>query len=178
MIETTIKPEPSAYSQLADIDDRLAGLDEDLKLLGGEELADRKRVEKAVNGEDATLYKMLQEKVDITESKLSFVRKQKHLLLKARQPLVAEVSRLDQLRYSTAQSDLRKELNQAARKSKPSAEDTVAKWLAKFAYSSGTFPNKVSLDRLFSDAKIKAQSICDGYRKVGDKDCPYGGNRK
>ena len=167
MAETMTKTELSAHEELADIDDRLAGLDQDLKLLDVEELNARRDVEKAVNGEDALKYQMLQEKLTTIESKLSFVRKQKHVLLKERAPILATVNQEDAAHYSNAQASLRAELTKQVASEKALLEVGLTRFIAKLAYSQGSFAGSVSLDRVFSDVKQAADPIISKYKREG-----------
>ena len=156
----------TAHNDLTEIDNRLAGLDDDLNLLSDEMLEARRSVEESINNEDSTLYQMLKERVDIIEGKQSFVLKQKHLLLKERAPILATVNQEDAAFYSTTQADLRKELTKQVAAEKSKLERGLTQFVAKLAYSQGSFAGSISLDRVFNECKkgadpIISKRLCD-----------------
>lgn len=157
----------NSHDELNDVDHRIADVDADIKQLRVDELNARREVESATMGDDPTLFTMLSERVTIIENKLKFLLKQSHLLLKDRQPLVAEVNRLDAQAYSKAQAELRAELTKQVAAEKAQLERNLTQFIAKMAYSQGSFAGSISLDRVFSDTKKGADPIISNYKREG-----------
>ena len=157
----------TAHEQLKEIDKRLAGLDDDLNLLSDEMLEARRSVEESINNKDSTLYAMLKERVDIIEGKQSFVRKQKYLLLKERAPALVTVNQEDAAFYSITQASLRKELTKQVAAEKAQLERGLTQFVAKLAYSQGSFAGSISLDRVFSECKKGADPLISKFKREG-----------